>query len=540
MTEIFPTTTDIFPSILSILPWIFLYPETHYRFRFFPFSLYYRRRPEILFDVPERLEPGYPLPVLLMIRDAHRFPVSIHRLLFKAENSQPLEIPLQQEIRDRWWYRIFEYPLSADLRGKTIDFSAELYGSCRGKSIVVRQDNLAGLGHRPFRVHLAKALLPYPKGWIAGDLHVHSDFTDDQVEFGAPLVAIHRLGRAAGLSFAGIHDHSYDLDDCIGNYLQNDPSLLKWKAFQNDIRRFNAETTGFVLLPGEEVTARNDQGRNVHCLILHEPNYIPGSGDSAERWFRTRSEYTLRELPALLSPEALMIAAHPMEPVPFLQRLLIHRGTWHENDCKIPRLHGLQALNGSRNPGFYAAIRQWQQLLLEGKKIFLFGGSDAHGNFNRFRQVRIPMIRLIEKESYQLFGRSKTLLYLGEQPLTPESVREALCAGRAVISDGPFLEITAQDTRGQLARIGETHKTPIQSIYLHARSTAEFGDIERITLYSGQYRHTETCLSEWSPGGTEWVIHLAVGALEKGYFRAELETVTGRFAYTNPLWVELP
>jgi len=57
----------IFPTLL--------YAETHFRFfRFFP-SLIYKKEPEIIFDLPRRLEPGYDLPVILIINDIDRFPV---------------------------------------------------------------------------------------------------------------------------------------------------------------------------------------------------------------------------------------------------------------------------------------------------------------------------------------------------------------------------------------------------------------------------------------------------------------------------------
>jgi len=54
---------------LWFLP-LFLYAETHYRFPYF-FSLLRKNEPEIIADAPHRIEPGSPLPILILIKDAH-------------------------------------------------------------------------------------------------------------------------------------------------------------------------------------------------------------------------------------------------------------------------------------------------------------------------------------------------------------------------------------------------------------------------------------------------------------------------------------
>ena len=51
-----------------------LYVEMHYRWWPLP-SRYFRKEPEILADAPHRVEPGVPIPLLLLVKDAHRYPV---------------------------------------------------------------------------------------------------------------------------------------------------------------------------------------------------------------------------------------------------------------------------------------------------------------------------------------------------------------------------------------------------------------------------------------------------------------------------------
>ncbi len=61
---------------------VFGYFEMHYRFRYLPFSRYFKREPEILADAPHRLEPGRKLPLTILVKDAHRFPITLHKIGF--------------------------------------------------------------------------------------------------------------------------------------------------------------------------------------------------------------------------------------------------------------------------------------------------------------------------------------------------------------------------------------------------------------------------------------------------------------------------
>ncbi|MFA6457029.1 MAG: hypothetical protein WCW40_09430, partial [Bacteroidota bacterium] len=54
----------------------FLYAETHYRFKYF-FSLYKKSEPEIIVDGPHRLDPDKPYPIMILVKDADRYPVEI-------------------------------------------------------------------------------------------------------------------------------------------------------------------------------------------------------------------------------------------------------------------------------------------------------------------------------------------------------------------------------------------------------------------------------------------------------------------------------
>ncbi|WP_375182200.1 hypothetical protein, partial [Chryseobacterium sp.] len=76
-----------------------------------------------------------------------------------------------------------------------------------------------------------------------------------------------------------------------GSWTETDPTLEKWKKSRDEIHKLNIEKpdTTFII-PSEELTLHNLDGRNVHALILNNRSFLPGSGDSTERPFDFRSD----------------------------------------------------------------------------------------------------------------------------------------------------------------------------------------------------------------------------------------------------------
>lgn len=526
-----------------MIPVFLLYPEIHYRFKYFPFSRYFRKEPEILADAPYRLEPGQPLPVLVMIKDSDRFPIHITRveiLVRHARDQVQEEYGMGEAISRPFWSRIFEINLPAAFRGKHALVDVTIHAEAKGKKVVVRNDNFTGLSQQSLRVFCAEVPLPLPPGWIAGDIHYHSHYTSDQVEYGASLEDTRIMARSAGLKFFAVTDHSYDLDDAWDNYLTRDPFLPKWKDQINAIDRLNANPDGCVLLQGEEVTCANADGRNIHCLVLNNREYLPGSGDSAEQWLKTRSELLLTDVSRRTASEALIIAAHPAEEVPILQRWLIRRGNWTDADWNQPFLHGFQILNGADNRSFRNALARWKELLLQGRRVCIYAGNDAHGNFNRFRQVRLPMITLHERLDYQLFGWAKTLVRLDDRPLNPENIFHAIRNGAVMISTGPSVEIQLQNPDSNQYSIGNIAPPGNYSAIINAQSTAEFGMITKLQLIQGRVGSSEMTVADNANTalGYKKSFSLKLNLPANAYVRAVLETDKNHLCVTNPIWID--
>jgi len=361
------------------------------------------------------------------------------------------------------------------------------------------------------------------------------------------------------------------------NYLKNDPALRKWRALLERIKKQNEQNKNFVIIPGEEVSAGNSRGRNVHFLIFNHPQFLPGSGDSAERWLRTAPELSIEEILAQIamphapeqssagilpaadkmsalhptSPQindgALAFAAHPETPVPFLEWLLLRRGQWEWPDYQHERLNGLQIWNGSLT-GMNEGAARWRELLLAGKKLFIIAGNDAHGNFNRFRQVEIPHLKMREHH-WHLFGRTRTAVLIDE-PFSLPSLMSALRRGRACITTGPLLDLQLICANGRRARLGETVRESPRSLSIEAVSSAEFGVLTRVTIWLGNLQnHTERILFETENFAEPFKfassqnLDLSAG---KFYLRGEAHSAGSGFlpkpalpcgALTNPIWV---
>ena len=211
---------------------ILLYAETHYRFKYF-FSLYKKSEPEIITDAPYRLDPDKPYPILLLIKDADRYPVELQSvkvtLSKDAKNiyTHTFEFSPIIKIQSHYWYKIFDIQFSGALAAYfgTMFIDVEITTIQNGKVKITRNNNHRFTSKVPLKFYRSHTHLPQINGWIYGDAHTHSTYTEDQVEFGSPISAAPHLCKAMGLSFFGVTDHSFDLDDRIDNYLLHDPAL---------------------------------------------------------------------------------------------------------------------------------------------------------------------------------------------------------------------------------------------------------------------------------------------------------------------------
>ena len=293
------------------------------------------------------------------------------------------------------------------------------------------------------------------------------------------------------------------------------------------------------IIPGEEVSVGNREGRNVHCLILDDPLFHPGEGDSAEKLLHNRPTLSLPELLERKSPEALAIAAHPAARPPLSQRLILRRGFWKEADCRHPALNALQILNSAKDPAFAEGLALWKSLLLQGQKIGIVAGNDAHGNFNCYRQIRIPLLRMHYQRQH-LLGQVRTAV----QAESPEikNILEALRRHRAVISSGPFAIFHLEgDYRTEIGEKIGRHSP--RKIGIIAKSILEYGAWKEINLYfgKGKEKREEKVAVTIPENQLKFELSINYPDIEADYIRMEAFSASGQenyFCFTNPIWLE--
>lgn len=523
-----------------------LYAEVHYRIALLPNRLF-RKEPEILFDAPFRIDPGQPIPLLLFIKDANHHPIELKavEIRIQQQNQQiySLKRNISKKIDASFWFTIFYCPVPNSIFG-VVELDAQLTFINDGHIRKIRTDNYKGTSHGPLTIVIDKNPLPGHDLYLFGELHYHSHFTNDQVEFGAPLDVARIMAQAQGLSFLAVTDHSYDLDDQIDNYLINDHHLPKWRALKQTSQEMNKKNRDFIILPGEELSAGNAKKRNVHLLILNNARFFSGHGDSAEKWLQTAPQWLVGNVLDHLEENALAFAAHPTIRPSFLQRLLFNRDRWSTVDYAHPRLDGMQIWNGPHDLHLKSGLRAWIDQLLLGRKPVLIAGSDAHGNFNKSRHIKIPFWQIAENDQH-VFGQVRTGIPRQNKPLMMETLSILLKSGHCLITSGPVIHMRLRDREaGHTFYMGDTCTTMAIDLMIDAKSSETFGMIHRISLFFGDRDTRQEILMAIDKSSLDRyrceIILTDISLPRHGYIRAEMiSKKNGRLfhCYTNPIFL---
>lgn len=177
-------------------------------------------------------------------------------------------------------------------------------------------------------------------------------------------------------------------------------------------------------------------------------------------------------------------------------------------DWSIEDYAGIEVWNGfypPRHPVNAQAFEKWDELNRDGRHLVGIANSDAHNP----GKVGSPHIRA----------------YLPE--LAEHEIWEAMESGRFYGSNGPDLRFTLDD-----ATMGED--LAVSGASTVTANLVGFADDEIAEL--SLLRDGEV-IETWSPGTseTEQAVELTVASGE--FYRVELETSAGRFAFTNPIWI---
>ena len=399
----------------------FAYPEIHYVLAR-RLSFIYKPYPEVITDAPRRVKAGEPIPILCIIKDADKFPVHLLDItvrvrgdgfdleewvqypddkimkLISSLNPGRSITPKKGLIDRKYWYTVGYIQIPEDYVGRLeispkINLTLEKRSFFRHNKVwkqhTIFTDNLPMLSHAPLQVYVSKNDLPTFDGWYYGDAHCHSDRTDNQTEFGAPPIVIRSMGKAIGLKWVVITDHSFDLDTPVNQFYGIDSKRIRWKSLDAEIELTNSLFDDLLLMRGEEISCGNANEENIHLLAYGISEFIPGRGDGCKD---RDNLYDFTNPPDIALVDALKkikenggfaFAAHPDANSHRLAKFFINRGIWQDEDCKPEECSGLQIWNScGSDDSFEKSYERWINLLLDGYKKQIIAGSDAHGDFN--------------------------------------------------------------------------------------------------------------------------------------------------------------
>jgi hypothetical protein len=438
------------------------------------------------------------------------------------------------------------------------------------------------------------------------------------VEFGAPLFSSYNALSAIGLNWVTISDHSCYLDEppyqweytVHGSATQIvNPGANKWVSMASEISALNSEHPEFRFIQAEEITIEGttpsqnplipNGGKTLHYLYYDEDYIAAGNSGTYVPFIVEEfpASMTLAEaLTSTLNNAGFAFAAHPKNR----NGLKMVNGTSWEMSDYTPSLanfafSGLQVWNtrkstenaaNENSPFEYwsshptdpfieldQGVPVWDGLLSDGltentiplqdppRRIFIEGGSDAHGDFNY--QVSYGLVFGFLPQvcaNNNAAGKVRTLAYC-PPPIgfTDEAVKTALKDGHTILTDGPLVNFgidvngdgdltDAEDMIiGEKSVLTTNQVTNAQLLFMW-ESTPEFGQIDEIKVYRGTPTTGQTpdpVLTFTPQGGSgqisyDLLTYFPTTTAEYRYLRVETRSHVGQEnyrCYTNPIWL---
>ena len=236
-------------------------------------------------------------------------------------------------------------------------------------------DNVEG----PVKIDFNEDAFPKFEQWFCGDSHHHSIYTNTNFleiygELGAPLYAISEIGNALDIDWVTVTDHSNSF-----NAHQSD--FGSWDNFVEDCNLYPN------CLIGEEVNCRTSSSGNFagnslpgnHILAYNIQSSFLDDGRNNVPLCKDRIDEINNQ------EGAFAYVAHPESAADIIDVLDII-DTWQNYSLDFK---GLEIWNGdirdssSNRQDLNNGLIKWKELLLNGRKVFISAGSDAHGDLNK-------------------------------------------------------------------------------------------------------------------------------------------------------------
>ncbi|MBN1756376.1 T9SS type A sorting domain-containing protein [bacterium] len=433
-------------------------------------------------------------------------------------------------------------------------------------------------------IKIGTAEMPKMAHWYAGDAHFHTSFTVNPYEFGGTFRMLFHCSRAMGIDFVTTTDHASDSCIILG-IIVDDLNQSDWLAIPDSIAIYGNHNP--IIIRGEEAEIQTYTSFRNHLLIYGNNEFFSAPLPDGE------AERDHGDVYAFLaaSPEAVAYAAHPYDQDYIWANEIIDSG------IKMGVLKGLQIWNERSvwdidvdmdsycnpfpfsNGSMLGEEGHWDEDLLMGletwdyflwteisdaigeppRKIFIDGGSDAHGDFNYFTYhpfiMGVPSPDVYATDN--AFAKVRTMAYCPEGS-SQEAIMNALRKGSTIATDGPIAVLVALNNhpshRNKLI-IGQSDTLIYgsnDSLYIIYKNTSDFGGpIEQLTLkrtYPGVFFSDSISLDSFITG-LEGSFRIPVDLpIEEGWccYRLEARTFNRGEQYiypgssyrcfTNPIW----
>ncbi|MFP4459047.1 MAG: hypothetical protein ACLFSQ_05615 [Candidatus Zixiibacteriota bacterium] len=364
-------------------------------------------------------------------------------------------------------------------------------------------------------VKIGYSAMPRFRDWYLGDCHFHTSITDNPYEDGGRFPMIQAASRAIGIDFVMATDHASDSSTLAGVVI-DDMNQSDWENILDSIYIYGSGNP--LIIRGEEADIENFTDSRNHFLIYGNNNFFSAPIPETEP-IRTHLDlFTFLDE----NPEAIGYAAHPYSPDFFWEDSVIDSGIqmgvlkglqiWNEKkiwdkdvdtdfSCNpFPFSDGVMwGEDGLWDSALLTGLEKWDYFLVNSLissadghpyKLFISGGSDAHGDFNYFTYhpfvYGLPSTDI--RANSNAFAKIRTLAYSPDS-LNEESILQSLRNGRSIATDGPVIDMIAFNPLSIGSRftfLGETdtiYYGEDDSLRIRYKNTIDFGGrIRRITL----------------------------------------------------------
>lgn len=481
---------------------------------------------DVLADVPPRVDTTEEIPITIIVKDADENDYPVYEIRIYDDKTDDdddtaddeLEYTLDldgdscllasgfENIDDDYWYRIVKISQTnfSDIGGY-----AKIH-------ILFDAATLCDPTDWDTHVHLSARTsgnnLPELTNWSCGDQHVHSWVTDDIWEFGAPVEAIRDAGKAMGIDYVIITDHSYDID----------PFPDEWNNLKIDCG--SNSSYDFICLAGEEISCDEpgiSEGAG-HLLAygITTPQNSVGIGPD---WFPYEPDQQ-DAIDFVEGQSGFAYIAHPFggpDPIP-----LVEIWDWDDIDSS-QEYTGLEVFHETWQDEYDGrTLDKWVEYLLDGDKIYGIGNSDAH----------------------DLHSLGKARAYIYTETFTEDGIIDALHNGHSIMTDGPLVVCNITNEFCETAIIGGEIAGQDLTLNVQWVSTSEFGNVSHIYVHRGIIGETEEGdeIYHLTPNNLSGTATLDLTSkipqpqLKTVYIRLNATTDEGYCVHTNPIWINGP